>query len=354
VTDELLRRYATNVTAGVEDRAIVAAFARVPRELFVRRLLEPDGTFVPATPERVYVDDALVTRLRDGVPSSSSSQPSLMARMLAELDLRPGLRVLEIGVGTGYNAALVATITGGPVVSVDVQADVVDEAREALARAGVGDRTRVVLGDGFRGAPQFGPYDRIIATVGIGGVPAAWLDQLAPGGLILGPMEHGGFQPCVAAAPTDDGPPVGRGVLASGFMLAAGPLHPHAGTPAPLEVAEPPPVIRIPDVEPGRYYDLWFWLAAQDRRVARRAVPGYDGDGVRCVFADPVDGVVLVQLDALRPIGASPELIRRVVDLVDGWHAAGRPPVRAWRCGFDFSAGLWTPARWSRVATPGG
>src|SRR5687767_10549210 len=76
--------------------AIERAFGVVPRELFL-----------PGVPlERVYQDDAIVTETEDGVGVSSSSQPAIMALMLAQLDVQPGLRVLEIGAGTGYNAAL--------------------------------------------------------------------------------------------------------------------------------------------------------------------------------------------------------------------------------------------------------
>jgi protein-L-isoaspartate(D-aspartate) O-methyltransferase len=79
---------------------ILDAFARVPRHLFL------PGVSLDA----VYADDAVVTRDEGGVPTSSSSQPSLMARMLEQLDVRAGDRVLEVGTGTGYNAALLAAL----------------------------------------------------------------------------------------------------------------------------------------------------------------------------------------------------------------------------------------------------
>ena len=156
MTDERLHRYATNVTAGVGDPAVVAAFNRVPREYFVRTVVDPAGRSVSITPEQVYTDEALVTRVRDGLPSSSSSQPSLMAQMLEELRLRPGHRVLEVGTGTGYNAALITTITGAPVVTVDVQPDVVADATAALARVGVGGSVTALVADGYLGAPGHG------------------------------------------------------------------------------------------------------------------------------------------------------------------------------------------------------
>src|SRR3712207_5192779 len=91
---------------------VAEAFRAVPRHLFLPG--------VP--PEAVYQDEAIVTNRLEGVPVSSSSQPAIMAIMLERLDLRPGQRVLEIGAGTGYNAALIAEIVGpgGRVITVDL------------------------------------------------------------------------------------------------------------------------------------------------------------------------------------------------------------------------------------------
>jgi protein-L-isoaspartate(D-aspartate) O-methyltransferase len=349
VTEVPPRRYATNVTAGIADPAVVEAFARVPRAHFVRTILDQAGRPVPATPEKIYSDEALVTRVHDGLPSSSSSQPSLMAQMLAALRLRPGHRVLEVGAGTGYNAALIAHVTGAPVVSVDVQPDVVRDAVEALGRAGAAGVT-VLEADGYLGAPGRGPFDRIIATVGVGGVPPAWLDQLAPGGLILAPIEHGGLQPCVAVTQSRAGL-AGQGALRSGFMLAAGPLHPHAQRPQPLAIDLPATAVPVPALPQRLYYELWFGLAARDPRVERRMVEGFTmglefGFGAQCVVTDPVDGSVVVAIDGLYPARASEALVGHVRDLVEEWHAAGAPPVSAWRCGFSYGDGLWRPSRW--------
>ena len=105
---------------------ILDAFARVPRHLFL-----------PGVPlDGVYADDAVVTRDEGGVPTSSSSQPSLMARMLDQLEVRAGDRVLEVGAGTGYNAALLATL-GAAVTTVELQPEVAEAAREHLGAAGV-------------------------------------------------------------------------------------------------------------------------------------------------------------------------------------------------------------------------
>ncbi|GAB2844648.1 methyltransferase domain-containing protein [Streptomyces deserti] len=179
-------------------------FAAVPRHLFVpyyyvgavggyeRRWGEsPD----PRARERwlrgAYEDTPLATRMRDGELLSSSSQPSLMATMLAELGVEDGNRVLEIGTGTGYNAALLAHRLGDDdlVTTVDLDPEITESARRHLAAAGY--HPVVVTGDGARGVPERAPFDRIIATCALPSIPRAWLAQCRPGGRILTPLATG-------------------------------------------------------------------------------------------------------------------------------------------------------------------
>jgi protein-L-isoaspartate(D-aspartate) O-methyltransferase len=151
------------------------AFAAVPRHLFV---------------PYYYEDTPLATRLRDGELLSSSSQPSLMADMLAALGVEDGHTVLEIGAGTGYNAALLAHRLGDDkVTTVDLDPEITESARRHLAAAGY--HPVVVTGDGARGVPERAPFDRIIATCALGGVPRAWVAQSRPGGRILMPLATG-------------------------------------------------------------------------------------------------------------------------------------------------------------------
>ena len=169
--------------------AVEEAFRTVPRHLFL-----------PGVPlARAYADEAVAVQAVDGVTTSSASQPSMMAIMLGQLDLRPGHRVLEIGAGTGYNAALMARIVGpaGRVVDVDIDADLVDGAARHLAAAGV-DGVELVCADGALGYPPGAPYDRIVLTVGSGDVRPEWVAQLAPGGRLLLPLALRGTQLSVA------------------------------------------------------------------------------------------------------------------------------------------------------------
>ncbi|MBV2357498.1 methyltransferase domain-containing protein [Streptomyces sp. J2-1] len=177
-----------------------AAFAAVPRHLFVpyyqvgceRRWGEdPDARARERWVRGAYEDVPLATRIRDGELVSSSSQPSLMARMLIALDVRDGARVLEIGAGTGYNAALLAHRLGdgGLVTTVDLDPEITESARRHLTAAGY--RPVVVTGDGARGVPERAPYDRILATCELPTVPRVWTAQCAPGARILAPVATG-------------------------------------------------------------------------------------------------------------------------------------------------------------------
>ena len=113
--------------------------------------------------------------------------------------------MLEIGTGTGYNAALLGHLVGetGAVVSVDIDADLVADARERLAACGVSQVT-VCCGDGGVGWPERAPYDRIIATVGAWDISPAWVDQLAPGGRLVVPLDLRGAQRSIAFQPIGD------------------------------------------------------------------------------------------------------------------------------------------------------
>ncbi len=173
----------------IRSPRVEAAFRDVPRHLFL------PGVEL----EKVYSDEPIVTKRLDGLPISSSTQPAAMAIMLEQLDLQPGHRVLEIGAGTGYNAAVMAHLVGsaGQVVTVDIDADTADNARKNLASAGF-ERVRVICADGGWGCADSAPYDRIILTVGAWDIAPAWHEQLSPAGRLLLPLWIRGAQKTVA------------------------------------------------------------------------------------------------------------------------------------------------------------
>jgi protein-L-isoaspartate(D-aspartate) O-methyltransferase len=182
---KLLRDREAIRTARVE-----AAFRSVPRHLFV-----PDSDL-----DTAYSDQSISVKQRGGVSISSSSQPAIMAIMLEQLDVQPGHKVLEIGAGTGYNAALLAHLVGseGRVVSVELDEDLAEKARQHLEAAGYGDRVEVVCDDGGYGYPEGAPYDRIILTASAWDVTPSWWTQLKQGGRLVLPLSLRG--PQVSAA----------------------------------------------------------------------------------------------------------------------------------------------------------
>lgn len=139
--------------------------------------------------DKVYANIPLVTRLGpDGIVVSSSSQPGLMTRMLEALDIADGHQVLEIGLGTGYNTALLCHRLGsGHVYSIDVDPKLVEVARPRLVDLGY--TPTLVAGDGADGLPGHAPFDRIIATCSVGRIPWAWVEQTRQGGLILADLK---------------------------------------------------------------------------------------------------------------------------------------------------------------------
>jgi len=168
----------------LSDRRVSAAFRAVLRH-----------RFLPGHPLReVYEDTAIMTKFGErGVAVSSSSQPAIMAIMLEQLQAGVGHRVLEIGAGTGYNAALLAHLVGseGHVVSLDFDEDLCESARAHLAASGI-QGVEIHHADGADGWPPGAPYDRMIVTASADDLSPAWLDQLLEGARLVIPLSLAG------------------------------------------------------------------------------------------------------------------------------------------------------------------
>lgn len=363
----------------IQTPSVEAAFQAVLRHHFLpgRRL------------EEVYSDRVIPTKQDEqGQWISSSSQPAIMAIMLEQLGLEPGHKVLEIGAGTGYNAALMAHMVGetGRVVTIDIDEDLVEAAREHLEAAGF-DRVEVVCADGGYGYLGAAPYDRIILTVGAPDIMPAWRDQLKSNGRIVLPLMLKGSMKSIAFEQSgahleslsvkDCSFMQLRGDFASIFSkpIQLGPdpnLTLETVHELPIDsdhaydlltsASEDWPVnieVRGWDVMIG---GLWTWLSlletqvcklmAKGNLVERNILPpliGIDGkpilagtvallnqNGLAVLVRPPGHSLVLLPLDKLfmgdqpfalfvRQFGSDDSLTHRLIAQIQAWDAAGRP-----------------------------
>ena len=172
---ERLEMVRTQIEArGVKDPRVLEAMRRIPRHLFV-----PDDQKASA-----YADHPLPIG-----SGQTISQPYIVAFMTEQLGLKGGERVLEIGTGSGYQAAVLAALAK-KVYSIEIRKELADAARERLGRLGV-TNAEVLAGDGYRGWPEQAPFDAIIVTAAPERIPPPLLEQLAPGGRMVIPV--GGF-----------------------------------------------------------------------------------------------------------------------------------------------------------------
>jgi protein-L-isoaspartate(D-aspartate) O-methyltransferase len=323
--------------------AVERALRTVPRHLFL-----PD---VPL--EEAYSDNAILTHEEEGLPVSSASQPAIVAIMLQQLGIQPGMRVLEIGAGTGYNAALLAELTGptGHVTTVDIDEEIAAEAREHLEAAGY-PQVRVIAADGAGGWSQNAPYDRIELTVGATDVTPAWYEQLVDGGMMTLPLWLGmsdasvAFRKRARALYSESLAPCGfmrlRGAeksamqwtsLDNGLRLGSDEAERLAGPIKALLAARPRRRLYLmPDV------GLLYWLGMRGLRLVMIAPETrrrrFGQPPVRYgIYAEGLDGPSLSIFAARMPMLVSfggREAERQVADEAERWRASRRIPLEQW------------------------
>lgn len=197
------------------DPRIEAAFRAVPRHLFL-----PD---VPL--EIAYSDEAVPVKYGlDGAVLSSVSEPSMLAAMLAQLELRPGDNVLEVGTGSGYGAALLQHIVGvsGLVTTLELDNDMVRLASDNLYNAGLLHRIKLVQTDGVAGYAPRAAYDRILVTASIWDISPAWDEQLKARGILVAPIWADGLQFSAAFERAPDGSFISTSNIPCGLVTMRG------------------------------------------------------------------------------------------------------------------------------------
>ena len=174
---------------GITDEAVLAAINEVPRHMFL------DSSFV----ELAYQDQAFPIG-----SGQTISQPSTVAFQTQLLGIEKGMKVLEIGTGSGYQACVLAAM-GAKVFSIERQRNLFFKTKEILEQLPF--RVKVFLGDGYEGLPTYQPFDRVIITAGAPCIPEKLIEQLKPGGIMVIPMDNaeGDGQTMVKITKMEDG-----------------------------------------------------------------------------------------------------------------------------------------------------
>ncbi|WP_399090498.1 methyltransferase domain-containing protein [Streptomyces sp. BBFR2] len=275
--------------------------------------------------ELIYSDQPVVTQLDDGelggpgVATSSNSMPSMVARQLSALDVRPGHRVLEIGTATGYVAALLCRRVGEDhVFTVEIDAALAAQARARLDAEGLHPTLRVA--DGGAGLAEHAPYDRILSTCALREVPRALAGQLAPDGVLVTPTTdvfYGGAT--VRLGRQDDGQLSGRFFHGASYM----PMRSHRlakpGSPDTTTARR-----RKTDVAPERLHPLGFALYGSARLPGVRMTHGFHQD-VRTVWLQAEDGSAAVAGGGTVTVYGPRDLWAEAEEAEAEYAARGRP-----------------------------
>ncbi|TVR29179.1 MAG: protein-L-isoaspartate(D-aspartate) O-methyltransferase [Nitriliruptor sp.] len=192
--------------AGVSDERVLDAVGEVPRERFV----PPDRRAEASRDRPVRIGQEQTT-----------SQPSLVAMMCAALELRGTERVLEIGTGLGYQAAVLSHLAA-EVCTIERHVELAEAARRNLDAVGI-DNVTVVAGDGTRGLPDHAPFDAVIIAAAAPGIPPAITEQIVHGGRLVAPVSQRGVEQVLVYTRDPDGLTEQRRLTAARFVpLVAG------------------------------------------------------------------------------------------------------------------------------------
>ncbi|WP_055550636.1 methyltransferase domain-containing protein [Streptomyces sp. NBRC 110028] len=308
------------------------AFEVVPRHRFIPAdIWEQKATCVPVTTDDawwdlVYRDVPIVTQVDDGrgdgpgLATSSNSMPTMVARMLGALDVAAGHRVLEIGTGSGWNAALLAERLGSEnVTTVEVDEALAKRAAKVIEAAGY--RPDVVWGDGVHGWESAAPYTRIIATCAVRRIPHAWVRQTTVGGIIVAPLAGDFWSGALVRLETAaDGTARGRFVGGARFM----PMRSERPRPdAPVDSGTGRRV--SPGPQPlGALADLGFALYAGARLPGVVMADGTQDDTYQVWLHDREGSAAVVNAQEAWQYGPR-DLWREVTAVYDDFVTAGCP-----------------------------
>ncbi len=272
----------------IKTDAVEEAFRSVPRHLFL-----PGRNLVTA-----YDRDSITIKRKHGAILSSASDPTFVARMLEQLNLTTGQKVLEIGAGTGYAAALISQIVGetGYIVTMDIDKDTADRARDHLQANGFAN-VKVVCGDGAYGFAEGAPFDRILLSVASQDISPAWQEQLARGGRLVLPLAIPFLHQISVAFEREEEHLISKSIHPSAFIMLRGDVsfgQPQVATQSGLTVTahceldgvaerivygiqsipttEVSPDIQLRGREP--YSGALLWLDLHDERLCRLYAEG--------------------------------------------------------------------------------
>ncbi|MBO6674636.1 MAG: protein-L-isoaspartate(D-aspartate) O-methyltransferase [Rhizobiales bacterium] len=208
-SDDALRRASLVLrlrSMGITDHRLVSAFESTRREAFA--------------PEH-YASDAYADRLIPIACGQTMEAPSVLARLLQAAPIASHMSVLEIGAGSGYFSALLAKLSRR-VVALERYRGLVEGARVSLSSQGVSN-VDLVLADGLAGWPAAGPYQAIFVTGSIEALPAAWIDQLAPGGKLIAPIGPPNGPQTWISVSKDEDDSLNQEVIGTAFSIALEP-----------------------------------------------------------------------------------------------------------------------------------